>query len=329
MSKATGNPSRLFNRSAVKRATLILIGVAGAAASLVALARTDDDPVGALVEQWPVVIAALLLYMVGMSVYSVSWAILFPTEDDRALIALGFIVSQPIKYLPGGVAQPIGQVTLAAQAAEDSGRAIVSFPVHVLINVVAALTLSSPMLFIADLPSWAGWVILLIPITWAALNRRWMVSLISLLGRLSKRFRVSEDLPTQRAINNGFGLALIAHGAMFLAFGVLTSPSIPGWSPLELAFAFGGAWMIGYVAIPAPAGLGAREAVLVFILAGAASTVDVVKISAVHRIATLVVELALLLGALIATQAVLKRRNNHVLRPPERAPSHNWATDDD
>ena len=329
MNNRTGNTARIFSRSAIKRATLILIGIAGGAAAIVALARTDDDPVGALLEQWPVVIAALVLYTIGMCVYSVSWAVLFPTEDDRALIALGFIVSQPIKYLPGGVAQPIGQVTLAAQAANDSQRAIVSFPVHVLINVVAAITLGSPLLFVADFPPWMGWLVVLVPITWAALNRRWMVGLLSLLGRLHRRFRVSDDIPAQSAINIGFGLALIAHGAMFLAFGVLTSPSLPSWSALQLAATFAVAWLIGYVAIPAPAGLGAREAVLVVILTGVASTVDVVRISAVHRIATLVVELALLGAALVSTQALIRRRNDTNDGDPTPTPSHTESTDGD
>lgn len=303
-----------MDSSMVRRITWTLVAIAGGAAAVVALTRTDDDPIGSLLRKWPVVLIALALYLSGMCVYATSWAVLFPREDNRRLIGLGFIISQPVKYLPGGIAQPIGQIALAAQASGEARRAVVSFPVHVLINVVAAISLGAPLLFVADLPSWAGWLIVVVPITWTALNRRWMAALLGLLGRLHARFRVADDLPSQRSINTGFALGLVAHGTMFLAFGVLTASSIPGWSVFELATAYAVAWLIGYVAVPAPAGLGAREAVLAVLLGASLSTADVVRISAVHRIATLVVELALLLVALVATQSLLGRRAGFVDR---------------
>lgn len=314
----------------LKRVTLILIALAGVAAAVVAIFRTDDDPLAALLGEWPIVLAAGLLYLLGMCVYSMSWATLFEREDNRILIALGFLISQPVKYLPGGVAQPIGQVTLAAQASSSSRRAVVSFPVHVLINVVAAMTLGAPLLFITDMPSWVGWLVVLVPITWAALDRRWMTGLLSLLGRLHDFFKVSHDLPAQRAINRGFALALLAHGTLFASFGVLTSDSVSGWSAFELATAYAVAWLIGYIAIPAPAGLGAREAVLAVILSGAASTVDVLKISAVHRIATLIVELALLVVALIMTRTLFRRLTEmqHNGKRPHSNPTRRPATND-
>lgn len=291
-------------RTALKSATLILIAVSGVAAAVIAITRTDDDPINTLLAEWPVVAAAGLLYLVGMCAYAGSWASLFESGDNRRLIGLGFLISQPVKYLPGGFAQPIGQVTLTAQAIGSTRRAVVAFPVHVLINVVTALTLGAPLLFSADVPSWAGWLVVLVPLFWAALNRRWMSSLLSLLGRVHRVFRVTSDIPAQSHINKGFAWALAAHGAMFASFGVLTASSVPSWSVLDLSVAYAIAWLVGYVALPAPAGLGAREAVLVVFLGSAVSTGDVVRISAVHRIATLVVELAILLIAVIMTRTL-------------------------
>jgi hypothetical protein len=289
----------------LKRATWILIGFIGLAASPIAMTRTDDDPIGTLLAEWPTVAAAGGLYLIGMSIYSISWSQLFDSTDNRLLISLGFLISQPVKYLPGGIAQPIGQVTLTAQALGSTRRSLVAFPAHVLINIVAAVTLSAPLLFVAEVAPLWRWLLVLVPMVWAALNRRWMAGLLSLLARVHRMFQVSSDLPTQSHINAAFGWALLAHAAMFASFGVLTAGSVPGWSVVPLSLAYAIAWLVGYVALPAPAGLGAREAALVLFLGGAITAVDAVRISAVHRIATLVVELGLLVVATVMARGVL------------------------
>ena len=298
-----------LDRSLLKRLSFILVGLLGVGAALVALTKTDDDPVDALLAEWPVVLGAGLLYLMGMVVYSISWAALFEPGPSRRLIALGFLISQPIKYLPGGIAQPIGQVTLTAQVTGSSRSALVAFPVHVLVNVVAAVTLGAPILFVIDLPSWAGWLVVLVPITWAALDRRWMSGLLGWLGRLHRVFAVGGELPAQPRINRAFALGLGAHATMFASFGLLTASSVRGWSALELSVVYAVAWLIGYIAIPAPAGLGARETVLAVILSAQLAAGGVVRISAVHRIATLVVELLLLVAALILARGFLGRRS--------------------
>lgn len=285
--------------------SLMVVAVIGVGAALVALGRADDDPITALLSRWPIVAAAGIVYALGMCVYAVSWAALFEPEDNRRLIALSFLISQPVKYLPGGVAQPISQIALAAQASRSGSRAVIVFPVHVLVNVVAALTLSSPLLFLADIPRSVKWLIVLIPLLWTTLDRRWMTRVMAMLARVHHRFQAAGDLPDQRSINFAFLAALLAHGAMFWAFGILASSPAQGWTSLSLAFAYGFAWLVGYVAVPAPAGLGAREGMLAALLAGSASTLDIVRLSAVHRILTLVVELALLVVAIVATKLAL------------------------
>jgi hypothetical protein len=295
-----------INSSTLGKATIGLIAMAGAASAIVVLFRTDNDPIATLLDAWPVVLAAGALYLLGMCIYAVSWALLFAKADRRRLIGLGFLISQPVKYLPGGFAQPISQVALGVQAAGSTSRVVVAFPVHVLINVVAAITLSAPFLLIADLPSWARWAVVLVPIVWVSLDRRWMAALLLRLGRIHRVFRVSDELPPQRNINTAFAAGLLAHGTMFASFGVLSAGSVPGWSAAQLSVAYGIAWVIGYIAIPAPAGLGAREAVLAVLLNGALPAVNVIKISAVHRILTLVIELVLLLVAVVMTRAALR-----------------------
>lgn len=156
---------------------------------------------------------------------------------------------------------------------------------------------------------------MLVPILWTALNRQWMTRVLTMLGRVHRRFTVVGDLPQQRSINFAFMAALLAHGAMFWAFGILSSDAAQGWSSLSLAFAYGFAWLVGYVAVPAPAGLGAREGMLAALLAGSASTLNIVRLSAVHRVLTLVVELALLMVAVVATKLALSAPDGSSSKP--------------
>jgi hypothetical protein len=307
-----------MTRRALLLSSFALVALVGVGAGLLGLSRSDDDPLTLLLDQWPVVVTAGVVYMTGMCVYAVSWSALFQESENRPLIALGFLISQPVKYLPGGIGQPIGQITLAAEAADSARRAVVAFSVHVVINVIAALTLTAPLLFLADISRWFGWLVFVYPLLWAALDRRWMARVVSLLGRVHSMFAVADELPSQRRINSAFLLALVAHATMFFAFGLLSAGTMSNWSALTLSVAYGLAWLIGYIAFPAPAGLGAREAMLVVLLNGSANTVSVIKISAVHRMLTLIVELGLLVVALISLRMFFGRSQDgplaHVLQ---------------
>ena len=66
-----------------------------------------------------------------------------------------------------------------------------------------------------------------------------------------------------------------------------------------VVLSFSVAWLAGFVAIPVPAGLGVREAILVLILA--APTPSVVVASIVHRLVLMCAE------ALLAVLAYLRR----------------------
>lgn len=297
--------------------SFVLVGVIGVAAALLALADTEDDPINVLLQNWPLVALAGLIYALGMCVYAVSWALLFDKADNRGLIGLSFLISQPVKYLPGGVAQPISQVALTAQVSESRAGAVVAFPVHVLINVIVGLTLAAPLLLVMEQASWARWLIVLVPLLWVPLDRRWMVRVLDLLGRLHRIFRVGDVLPAQRAILQAAGAGLVAHALMFLVFGLMAGEAITEFSVLGLSVAYGLAWVVGYVALPAPAGLGAREATLVA-LVGTGSTMTVIQVSAAHRILTLLVELILLALASLSLRRAIRGRqpDTHGLSEP-------------
>ncbi|MCI0677884.1 MAG: hypothetical protein L0Z63_02415 [Actinobacteria bacterium] len=286
------DPATIARRSRLTRLVFWLVVGLGAATSVFVLARTDDDPVETMLSAWPVVLGAAVLYVIGMTLDAIAWSRLF-TEDRRAL-ALGFILSQPVKYMPGGFAQPLGQMALAVETIGRTSPVLVAFPVHVLINVVAATTLGALVLFVADVPGWARWLVILTPLVWILLDRRWMGTVLEYLGRRVPRLRVDAGVPSQGLINRSFGFALAGHGLMFLSFGVLTDDAIGGWSVIQLAIVYAIAWLVGYVVIPSPAGLGAREAALLALLAGTLTASEVIAVATVHRVMTMICELGMM-----------------------------------
>jgi len=298
-----------------KRTVFWLVVLGGIVTVVLVLLGTDDDPIGVIISAWPVVVVAAFLYLVGMACYALSWAHLFETK--RRSLALGFLISQPIKYLPGGVAQPIAQIALGVETTGSPARILIAFPVHVLINVVAGATLGAPLLLIAPIPSWSRWAIVLVPLLWVILDRRWMGSVLTWLARFRPRLREAEAPPSQALINRAFLWALAAHGLMFTSFGVLTGSAIPGWTSWRLILAFAVAWLVGYVVIPAPAGIGAREAALVAILGGALTTAEVVGITVVHRVMTMIIELVMLVAAVW----LARRHHDGTSRAPIDDPS--------
>lgn len=293
--ESTNTPRRGWSTTLL----FVSIAVIGGLAAVIALVRTDDDPLALMLASWPNVLLAGLLYGAGMVGYSISWAMLFAPDENRRLLASSFVISQPLKYVPSGITQPVGQIVLGTKTSTSRRAAAVAFPVHVLLNVEAAVTLGAPLLLISDVPSWSRWLVLVVPLFWAALDRSWMAAVLRRLGRLHRLFDVANELPERRSILRAFPVALVSHGLMFTSFGLLAIRAVPRWSVAGLAVAYAIAWLVGYVALPAPAGLGAREAVLVVLLSASAPALAVVEISAVHRVVTLVVELLLLVVALV------------------------------
>jgi uncharacterized membrane protein YbhN (UPF0104 family) len=95
------------------------------------------------------------------------------------------------------------------------------------------------------------------------------------------------ELPDQKSINESVawgvtGLALLGVSYAVVASQVTTEPY-----QLATATAFLVAWLIGFAAVPFPAGIGVREAVLVGLLSPSIPGASVVAASLIHRLATI------------------------------------------
>lgn len=237
---------------------------------------------------------AALLCLAGLAALAFSWAAVHPPSADRRAVARRFLLAQPAKYVPGGVTMPAGQVILSRPYDTSIGSAVSRLVIHSGLMVLGAVTVASPMLVVGP-RKWIGGlgsvvvVVSLAALLFADLDRI-ATGMVRLARRVTRR-PGSEPvaLDVRRAdMFRAYALVVLAMSCLAAAFPVVGGQL--GESPIRLAAAFALAWAIGFVLVPLPAGAGAREATLVFVLAGTATVGRVIAVSVVYRAAMLVAE---------------------------------------
>ncbi len=200
--------------------------------------------------------------------------------------------SNVAKYIPGGVWQIGSQYRLSRRAGIDSKMSVGLWVENALFTVTAGAFVSgAAFVFVADeynLP----WVLGLVPMAVAVVANvpRFRLGLLRLL-RLSDRYRIAP----------GRGAHLL--GAGMLAIGGALVLGLHGWLLGEALFPGGeigfaaatlglvGAWVVGFIVLPAPNGLGIREAALVALFAPWLSTGGAIALAAASRLVFLVADL--------------------------------------
>jgi hypothetical protein len=234
-----------------------------------------------------VIVAALLLSSVGVVAASFSWAALFPDHEDPSRLRRAFVGSQIGKHLPlGGLAQAVGQTELSRDATMTRRRASHGFVVHALVQVTSVLLVISGVALDSGLPAWwrIGGVLALV--LFVVLLRGGIEVIARFVG---KRFRLDRlSLPPHEAVVKSTVLSLIPVLAGALTFAVILNEIEPATRVMASVPQFAIGWLGGYLAVPFPAGLGIREAVLVSALGLPLGVV--VSASVAHRLITLAVE---------------------------------------
>jgi len=281
------------------RALIVLRGILGPMALVYLVAALIQDWREARSAILPSTETALLsggVLLLASGAAVASWVVLFERGESRRALAYNFTVAQFAKYIPGGVWQLIGQVGYASAAGATLARASVALPVHLAIQVAAAGTLAVPTFFF---PSSGTRSLRLgslgFGLSLVFLCRPLVVFAIANAGRLGLKRVTAADVPSQRAMLRAYLLASVTIFSSGLAFALLLSSFTPGLSVPALASAFGVAWLAGFAAILVPAGLGVRELVLVALVP--ASAMSVIPASVVHRILSMVAEIAVAIGA--------------------------------
>jgi uncharacterized membrane protein YbhN (UPF0104 family) len=304
---AVAAPSTSRPRKARWKAVL---GLAALVALLVAAATSFDDVKDDLTN--PVVLAqAFGLHLVALICGARAWSALFPPEVDRRALARGVYLSQLTKYLPaGGFVQTASQVALSA---EQGGLAVaaVRLPVFSACFVAASTTLGSSLALESDLPTWGRLLAGASLATVVVLDRRVLRWLLGLARRFVRRLPEGDALPPQDAILRCYAWALANMAAFSTAFVVLLR-DVADIGPLEAGAALCLGWVVGYLALVVPGGVGVREGVLLATIPSL-SLGTVAAVSAVHRLVGLTAE-ALLAGT---SQVQARRHSSDSMSPGE------------
>ena len=243
------------------------------------------------------------LYFVGLAL---SWTLLLRSMGGAARavpLATGVEIwtsTMLSRYLPGNIWHIVGRVALAGRLGVARGQVAASATVEQLLTLLGALAV-----FGLSLPFWRGgagperWLLLLVPVGLALLHPRALGAAMAGLATRLRRpelawpYAYSELL----LILATFALANIASGlALFVVLGAMAplaieqAPFVVGASAI--------AWVIGYLSLLTPSGLGVREAALTALLAQMLPLPAAVVGSLVYR-------LALTLGELVAAGAAL------------------------
>lgn len=256
--------------SAIGRAFKIAFGVATVSFGVVFVVSRWSQLSDALAQASPGwIVASFLFAMLGQWAAGLCFRAVLAAASSRWLpvvdVAKVFFVSQLGKYIPGSI-WPIVAVTemcrrygIARRAAAIAGLLAMLF------STVTGGLLGIVLVLVGASGGAEGlwWLVLLIPVAFAALHPRVVVPAINLLLRLTRRAPVELDL-TGAALRGSLGWPVLSW--LFLGLHCWALVVALGGPPLtSLAASIGGfalAYAAGTLFVPAPAGAGVREAVL-------------------------------------------------------------------
>src|SRR5690606_33435750 len=175
--------------------------------------------------------------------------------------------SQLTKYLPaGGFVQVASQVTLSGHTSGLAAAAI-RLPVFSACTVCAGATLGSVLAFDDALPTWGRVLTGLGVLSPALLDRRLLGWVLEQARRVVRRLPGADGLPAQGQVVRCYLWSLGTLAAYAAAFTLLVG-DLADVRPLTAGAALCVAWVVGYLVIPVPSGIGVREAILVAALPG-------------------------------------------------------------
>lgn len=292
-------------RRLVVRVLRVVLAAAGLAFLVVTLADTWSQSSELL--RSPVrLVTAFAIVVVALMLWARAWSALLAHEADTRALRHGFYLSQLGKYVPGGIWQAAGLVTLGRDAGADLARASTAFFVLAATQVAGAATVGGlAALFTPDLPTPFRVAAIASLLLALLVHRGWMVMALRLARRVVKRLDVN-GVPSQRAILESYAFAAVATAVASAAFALITRPHDAGVALAALS-AFATAWWIGFVAIPFPSGIGIREAVLLAALRTPLTTAVVLGAAIGQRLVSIAAE-ATLIGATGTHRLRLHRR---------------------
>lgn len=290
--------------------TVVGVVLAAVALAFVGQRLTDgwsevEDALGDARVGW--IVAAVGLAAAGMTAIAVPWR--------RALVLLGgtlamgqtiarYYVGELGKYLPGGLWPVVGRGELARRAGVARAAAYGSVALSLAALYLAAMFVvvaGAPAILSSDRGDGDGpgrymWALALLPLGIVALHHA-VLERVRVVGERVLRRPITADIPRWHR-----SLALVAcYVPSWLLIGSATWAIARGLGQdvgwLDVAPAAVLSWIVGFVLVPVPGGVGVREAAFV----AAAGSLDAGVAAAVALVARLMFVAVDALGALIAS----------------------------
>jgi hypothetical protein len=305
-----------------RRADLLAIVFVVVAVGVAGWALRDElpDVLGAVGKiAWWRMVLALACVVAGLLATAEVW--------KHCLSALGssvssgaarqiFFPAQAGKYLPGSIWPFLAQMRFAREHGVPGGLALLAGSVFLVVHAVTSVFVGALLLISQpDLVSRFGWAGVCIPLALVLLHPR----VVNLLARkLAGRSGVEPPVLRWRDLVAPLAWMLPAWVAYGLAGYLLADPFTDSVVQLLVvctgAFALG--WIVGLVVFIAPAGVGAREAVLILALTPLLGVAAATTVSLILRVAHTLADilLALRYGLVRARRA---RRAEPAAEPAE------------
>jgi len=231
-----------------------------------------------------------------------------PLTRSEAITVFG--VSQLGKYVPGGVWNVVAAAELGAERSIPRRRSLSAMAVAILVALVTGVALG--VVTVATVGEgdldlrwlWVAAPLLLAAMVPAVLNR-----LLALAMRVARRPPLEQPLTANgaaRAVAWALASWVVIGAQVWLLAGGLGLPLTAG-TFLRCVGAFALAWVVGFLVVVVPAGLGAREVVLAAMLGGVLEPAAVIVVVLASRVLQTIGDLAL-----AALGGALARRGGRV-----------------
>jgi hypothetical protein len=242
-------------------------------------------------------LGCLALTLVGVLATGECWRVWLASLADappRRTSHRLFYLTQAGKYLPGSLWPFLAQAVLARRHGVPRSAVLSATSLflltHVLTGVVvgvagAGTTVAARWAWLLYPAAVLGALLLLPPV---------LARGVALLDRLRGGTGVGSPVPSWSTVGEAVLLMMLAWAAYGGATYLLVRQLSTGPSALPLTLgAYALAWVVGFLAVAAPAGVGAREAVLVLVLAPQLGAPSALAVALVSRVALSVVDLGL------------------------------------
>ena len=297
MAPQEGSPKRKGLRLAVKLAVTVLVtwfifrqvGVTWAEVEALELAHWSPA--------WGALGLAFLLLVGGLGLHAFFWgritgAFAGLRVSGATAVRIHFTANL-LRYVPGKVWQLAGLAMLAQRRGIPVRPALGAAVVSQLMTLVGASLVGAWVLVVRPgVPgalglAGVGVLVVLAAVACVPTVQRWVVT---------SGFRLARREPPPWSVDGAFGvrwilLHTVVWGIITVGFGVLVWSFAPGVAWVGVAPAYAAAYVLGYLAVFAPAGLGVREGLLVAFLAPVTGSADAVALSVIARVWSTAAEL--------------------------------------